>query len=277
MERKKKNLIGVIVALIIVLAFSIYFAVKINKSDEQPKFGPKNEVSFSIYHHAPFDLLQSALSQLQVSFSNLNSRTPLIMAIDAGNSLTVAKLIEAGVNVNFHGQAEAPALFHAIASTKPNAKIVHLLIEAGADVNALFGTTSKISPLLLAASNDNPELNAEYQKIIDLLLLAGADPNLNLNSFPMAQPVGAIAGAIAFPPPPSAALIGGFGSPINNMVTFNWQEQEKEAMLAAEQAHLEFLAAQEEASKMTPAEVKAGPAKNTERKKPANKANAKKR
>ena len=79
-------------------------------------------------------------------------------------------LLEAGADVNAVGEGLTVTPLHCAAMTNPNPKVMQVLLEAGAEVNAQ--NESEITPLRMAcgSSQKNPE-------IILVLLDAGADAN----------------------------------------------------------------------------------------------------
>lgn len=91
--------------------------------------------------------------------------TPLSEAASLGYMEIVRFLLSAGAQLHVPGQTE-PVLHEAVRSKK--AEMVRLLVEAGADVNAVsdLGET----PLHLAADSD------ECLEIVQVLVTAGADP-----------------------------------------------------------------------------------------------------
>ncbi|MGF1580035.1 MAG: ankyrin repeat domain-containing protein [Gemmataceae bacterium] len=79
-------------------------------------------------------------------------------------------------NINVYGASEQ-SLLH-IAVSRSNVDAVRLLLDLGANPNALDGNRS--TPLIYAASGDQYEI-AKFYDIIKLLLEAGADPNIRGN------------------------------------------------------------------------------------------------
>lgn len=74
---------------------------------------------------------------------------PLCMAARAGDSATIAELVESGVDVNQRGGVnDWTALMHAV--HKNQIKAARSLIAAGADVNATAGARGRDTALRLA-------------------------------------------------------------------------------------------------------------------------------
>ena len=126
----------------------------------------------------------------------LNKMAIFFEAIRTGDSKTILKFLEEGINPNvqYHGMT---ALYYSILNDQ--AKIVRLLLDFGADPNLkedYFGRTSiffanlEITALLLAAGADPnardydsyTPLAGVNKKVAKLLLLAGADPNVKNNN-----------------------------------------------------------------------------------------------
>ncbi len=141
-------------------------------------------------------LVQSASMELYMNACNFphncgsDATTPLIQAVINNNIKLAEKLIEHKADVNAAGLYKPPALISAIASKNPSSKMVELLLKNGANPNVIFGGDKmKVSPLLLASANRDPKLNEEYLNIVNLLLAAGADPNLDLRPTPSPEPI----------------------------------------------------------------------------------------
>ncbi|HZP48087.1 MAG TPA: ankyrin repeat domain-containing protein [Vicinamibacterales bacterium] len=98
--------------------------------------------------------------------------SPLIQAARTGSLETIARLLDAGADVNRPGPTgddwEATPLQHAILARQPGA--VRLLLDRGADPNGV-GSPNAPAPLLLAAGDPNPIF-------VNLLLAYGADAQL---------------------------------------------------------------------------------------------------
>ena len=97
--------------------------------------------------------------------------TPLHWAAACNRDPQVTSLLlEAGADVNAVGEGLTVTPLHCAAMTNPNPKVMQVLLEAGAEVNAQ--NESEITPLRMAcgSSQKNPE-------IILVLLDAGADAN----------------------------------------------------------------------------------------------------
>jgi ankyrin repeat protein len=98
------------------------------------------------------------------------SGPPLIQAARTGSLDTIARLLDAGADVNADWPTgdgwDATALQHAILARQPGA--VQLLLDRGADPNRVPGPKSP-PPLLLAAGDTDPTF-------VNLLLAHAADP-----------------------------------------------------------------------------------------------------
>src|SRR5262249_59837798 len=83
--------------------------------------------------------------------------SPLIQAARAGSLDTIARLLDAGADVNLPGPTgddwDATPLQHAILARQPGS--VRLLLDRGADPNRAGGAKSP-APLLLAAGDTDP-------------------------------------------------------------------------------------------------------------------------
>ncbi len=105
-----------------------------------------------------------------------NSKSALCRAVLGGHEEAVRLLIEAGADVNYHGEGtydDNLILHHAVGTRSVN--IVRLLLDAGAEVDyheKMFGAT----PLFWAA--DSPDSD-----IVKLLLEHGANPNATSSYF----------------------------------------------------------------------------------------------
>ena len=129
--------------------------------------------------------------------------TALILAADAGDSLVVEQLLQAGADPNLtEGGGGAPLMF---ACMSGRSRVVEVLIEAGADVNAkdkdgvpalqraaVYGNTEAVEMLLAHGADVNARANDNgtaiiyasrdgHREIVQRLLKAGADPNAKDN------------------------------------------------------------------------------------------------
>lgn len=106
----------------------------------------------------------------------LNMGTPLHMAVELGNERIVNLLIEKGAPINAGDKCLLTPLHWAV--DKSNVKLVKLLIEKSADINA--GDRNGSTPLHWAA-------NVENYKMMDILVEKGADVNArdNLGQSPL--------------------------------------------------------------------------------------------
>jgi ankyrin repeat protein len=93
-------------------------------------------------------------------------RTALYWASDMGHDKVVEMLLERGADINAHGGHYGNAL--QAASAGGNDKVVQVLLDKGADVNALGGHYGSILQAALARGND---------KVVQILLDKGADIN----------------------------------------------------------------------------------------------------
>jgi ankyrin repeat protein len=116
-----------------------------------------------------------------------SSAPPLIQAARTGSLDTIARLLDAGADVNLAAPTgdgwDATALQHAILARQPGA--AQLLLERGADPNHVPGPNSPPA-LLLAAGDTDPTF-------VNLLLAHGADPAIEDESgvTPLARAVSA--------------------------------------------------------------------------------------
>jgi len=110
-----------------------------------------------------------AESNARVNARDKDGLSPLIIAVSNENTGAVEVLLELGANVNaIDGLLEYSSLIWAI--EKENIEIIEMLLEAGADVNARYGVLG-YSSLIRALQKENPD-------IVRILLQAGADPDL---------------------------------------------------------------------------------------------------
>jgi len=119
------------------------------------RMGAKRSVAFLIEKGA------------DVNLPSANGTTPLMFACSFGKKkgLIVARqLIDAGADVNYANQGEATALTSAI--DRPDAEVVRLLIEKGANVEGPVGASQ--TPLMLAARSGDVAT-------LEVLVAAGAD------------------------------------------------------------------------------------------------------
>src|SRR6185295_17855882 len=100
-----------------------------------------------------------------------SGRTPLMRAVDSGETEGARKLIEDGADVNAETPAGVTALMNA--AGMGNIVLVELLIKKGADVN--HKTSGNYTPLMQASLVGQTE-------IVKILLDAGADPTIKDNA-----------------------------------------------------------------------------------------------
>jgi ankyrin repeat protein len=96
-----------------------------------------------------------------------DGNTPLLLAVNKGDTEEVRHLIEAGADVNAANNAGVTPLMNA--GGMGNKEAVELLIQKGADVN--HRTSGNYTPLMQAALVGQLE-------IVKILLDAGADPTV---------------------------------------------------------------------------------------------------
>ncbi|CAC5413452.1 unnamed protein product [Mytilus coruscus] len=116
------------------------------------------------------DLLESALENHVLDFSNRYGKTPLLEACRVKNVTIVNLLLEAGANVN-EGDAKCWAPLHEACNVGEK-DIVNLLLEKNVNVNAC--DNRGYSPLLIASQNG-------YKSIVELLVDHRAHVNISSN------------------------------------------------------------------------------------------------
>jgi len=94
-------------------------------------------------------------------------KTPLLNAVNTGNTVEVRRLVEAGADVNAATDSGVTPLMNA--AGMGNKEAVELLIQKGANVN--HRTSGNFTPLMQAALVGKTE-------IVKILLDAGADPTV---------------------------------------------------------------------------------------------------
>jgi ankyrin repeat protein len=132
-----------------------------NTRDEQGQVG-----LYLALRAGSFSVAQALLAApgLEVDALNPAGETPLMIAALRGQAEWVEKLLARGARV--HQEGWSPVLY---AASAPDAKVLGLLLDRGAQVNARApnGTT----PLMMAARYGS-------EAAVDLLLARGADPTL---------------------------------------------------------------------------------------------------
>lgn len=143
-------------------------------------FGPQPEKAAEI-------IRQLLRSGADVNAQDANGYTPLLFAIMEENTAALVALLQAQPNLNAAIKEGLPPLYYA-AVIRPNAEIVRLLIEKGANAKAIIGSSEKSKSLLydvivrlsmkinMQRNSDN-DAEAEIealQKIAWLLQLNGA-------------------------------------------------------------------------------------------------------
>src|SRR6266849_3225941 len=93
--------------------------------------------------------------------------TPLLSAVNKGDTIEVRRLVEAGADVNAETDSGVTPLMNA--AGMGNKEAVELLIQKGANVN--HRTSGNFTPLMQAALVGKTE-------IVKILLDAGADPSV---------------------------------------------------------------------------------------------------
>lgn len=108
---------------------------------------------------------------VNINQGDKDGRTPLMHAVldDEADGRFVRSLLERGADVTTHDREQKWTALH-FAARDQKAQIVEILIQSGADVNALdsFGNT----PLWRAIMNDRVDV-----EVIGILLRNGADPD----------------------------------------------------------------------------------------------------
>ena len=99
-----------------------------------------------------------------------DGNTPLLLAVNKGDTTEVRRLIQAGADVNTANNAGVTPLMNA--GGMGNKEAVELLIQKGANVN--HRTSGNYTPLMQAALVGQLE-------IVKILLDAGADPTVKDN------------------------------------------------------------------------------------------------
>jgi ankyrin repeat protein len=98
------------------------------------------------------------------------ANTPLDRAVERGFLEVVRALLDKSA------KSSKPPLTSALTGSRPNADIAMLLIDRGADVNAI-SPDNQLTPLILA-------IRSRQVGIVRALLAKGADPNLPARSGP---------------------------------------------------------------------------------------------
>jgi uncharacterized protein len=113
---------------------------------------------------------------MYVNDRDADGRTPLIHAILASDAdpQMVRFLIDHGADTNVHDKGEAWTPLH-FAARDQNEAIIRVLLEAGAEVDALDAFNN--TPLVRAVFNNSPNLS-----LVGLLLEYGADPHKKNNA-----------------------------------------------------------------------------------------------
>ncbi|MEN6621546.1 MAG: ankyrin repeat domain-containing protein [Smithella sp.] len=119
-------------------------------------------------HH---DLIFASVIAILFIVSGCASTTPLIKALKEGDSLTVQKLIDSGVDINARDSRGYNALFYAVEYGQ--LEVVKSLISKGANLESKDSLGS--TPLVYAAYYGFNSPNAD--NIIKLLIKSGADIN----------------------------------------------------------------------------------------------------
>ncbi len=91
----------------------------------------------------------------------------LLIAASSGDHKKVEDLIDAGADIHFFDEVSKSALHYAVESA--DKRLVHLLLEKGADVNAHVSDDAGDTPLTVSAYEG-------HYAISKLLLNKGADP-----------------------------------------------------------------------------------------------------
>ncbi|KAL8880581.1 MAG: hypothetical protein Q9192_007982, partial [Flavoplaca navasiana] len=119
----------------------------------------------------------------KVNFVNANGKTPLIEAFDEGTNI-VKTLISHGADVTF---GPTPPIGHAVLSNA--VAVAEVVLKAGANPNAIHNdshTTRPPEPILLQVARadfcsrggNSPEKRANAERIVELLIDAGADASV---------------------------------------------------------------------------------------------------
>jgi ankyrin repeat protein len=120
-------------------------------------------------YYSNLELAQALIDAgANVDAANNYGVTPLLQASRVGDTLFIALLLDAGANVELaHPDGATPLMSAALAGS---AESVRLLLENGADSNAVDSFQHQ-SALMWAAAEG-------HGGVVDVLLAAGADPNL---------------------------------------------------------------------------------------------------
>ena len=119
----------------------------------------------------------------KVNFVDGNGKTPLIEAFNEGTNI-LKTLISHGADVTF---GPAPPIGHAVLSN--DVAVVEVVLKTGADPNAIYNdshTTRPPEPILLQVARadfcsrggSSPEKRANAERIVELLIDAGADASV---------------------------------------------------------------------------------------------------
>lgn len=91
----------------------------------------------------------------------------LVLAASHGDNKTVEELLNAGADINFFDELSKTALHYAVEGG--HKRLVHFLLENGADVNAHLSDNIGDTPIIIAAYEG-------HYAVSKLLLKSGADP-----------------------------------------------------------------------------------------------------
>ncbi|KAK5242070.1 hypothetical protein LTS06_011754, partial [Exophiala xenobiotica] len=149
--------------------FTIFWA-STPRRDEQPRWMNSICLAALLGHGKVLRSILQSKGQYEINKPDGRGRTALIWASDFGHEKVVQILLNAGADVNAQAIGVRDGYSNALsaASAHSNEKVVQILVDRGADVNAQGGRCG--NALCVASDRGN-------EKIVQILLDRGADVN----------------------------------------------------------------------------------------------------